>query len=118
MSLGSSSIARGGSFDNNPGQSYITCHQGETPDVCRVIDTISYCLERSRSMLDTKDTGDEIARRQDALRTLLDAALPREVLPEPGESALHYGHFLAYVAMGLHRGLYPLADARQIDRRW
>jgi hypothetical protein len=69
-------------------------------------------------MLDTKDTGDEIARRQDALRTLLDAALPREVLPEPGESALHYGHFLAYVAMGLHRGLYPLADARQIDRRW
>jgi hypothetical protein len=69
-------------------------------------------------MLDTKDMGGEIARQQDALHTALDAALPSEVLPQPGESALHYSHFLAYLAMGLHRGLYPLADARQIDRRW
>jgi hypothetical protein len=66
----------------------------------------------------TEDAKDAIARQQDALRTLLDAALPREVLPEPGESALHYSHFLGYLAMGLHRGLYPLADARHIDRRW
>ena len=74
-------------------------------------------------MLDTKDAkdaGDEIARQQDALRTLLDSALPAEVLrlDSLGESSLHYSYFLHYVAMGVHRGLHPLSKQRQVDMRW
>lgn len=66
-------------------------------------------------MLDDNDTPD------DAIATRLDAAIPVDVHRLPGESAINYSYFLQYLAMGMKRGLHPLAravghDDRQIER--
>lgn len=65
-----------------------------------------------------------IAAQQAALCAQLDAALdavlPPELLRQEalGESSLHYSYFLSYLALGVKRGLHPLAQQRQVDMRW